>query len=104
MVNGKKIERVSVITTCISREIRFHTSQIDCINEVWKTLNKLFDKIDKSRVRQLEKELTSLEPFSLDRIEDHPTRVKEMQLKLGECGKNFLNKEGKLIELILLNL
>jgi hypothetical protein len=30
--------------------------------------------------------------------------VKELKLKLGECGKDFPNKDGQHIELILMNL
>jgi hypothetical protein len=30
--------------------------------------------------------------------------LKRLQLKLGECGKNFQKKDGQLIELVLMNL
>jgi hypothetical protein len=30
--------------------------------------------------------------------------VKELQLKLGECGKNYQKKDKQLIELVLMNL
>ena len=30
--------------------------------------------------------------------------MKELQLKLGECGKGFPKKDGQLIELVLMNL
>jgi hypothetical protein len=53
---------------------------------------------------QLEKELISLDPHSFDIIEDYLACVKELQLKLGECGKNYLKKDGQLIELVLMNL
>jgi hypothetical protein len=53
---------------------------------------------------QLEKELISLDPHSFDRIEDYLACVKEIQLKLGECGNNYQKKDGKLIELVLMNL
>jgi len=42
VIDGKKDEVVGVITTYISREIRFHTSGIDCPNNVWKKLKTLF--------------------------------------------------------------
>lgn len=32
------------------------------------------------------------------------THVKELQIKLGECGKDFPNKDGHLNELILMNM
>jgi hypothetical protein len=38
---------------------------------------------------QLEKELISLDPHFFDIIEDYLVRVKELQLKLGECGNNY---------------
>jgi hypothetical protein len=39
---------------------------------------------------QLEKELNSLsDPHSFDRIEDYFACVKELKLKLVECGKNY---------------
>jgi hypothetical protein len=53
---------------------------------------------------QLEKELISLDPHSFERMEDYLACVKELQLKLGECGKNYQKKDGKLIELVLMNL
>jgi len=55
MVNGKKEEIISVMATYISREIQFHTSGIDYLNEVWKKLKKLFNKVDESYVMYLEK-------------------------------------------------
>jgi hypothetical protein len=58
----------------------------------------------KSHVMQLEKELISLDPHSFDRIEDYLVCVKELQLKLGECGKNYQKKDEQLIELVLMNL
>jgi hypothetical protein len=67
-------------------------------------LKSLFDKVDEIQVMQLEKELISLDPHSFERIEDYLAHVKEMQLKLGECGKNFQKKYGQLIELVLMNL
>lgn len=89
IINGKKDEAIGVITTYISHEIRFHTSQIGYPHEVWKKLKSLFYKVDESQVMQIEKELTSLDPHSFARIEDYPTCVKELQLKLGECGEDF---------------
>jgi hypothetical protein len=53
---------------------------------------------------QLEKELISLDPHSFERMEDYLVHVKELQLKLGECGKNYQKKDGQLIELVLMNL
>ena len=103
-IDGKKYEVVGVITTYISWEIRFHTSGIDFSHSVWNKLNSIFDKIDKSQVMQTEKELISLDLNSFENIEDYMDRVKEMQLKLGECGRNFLKKDGGLIEMVLVNL
>jgi hypothetical protein len=53
---------------------------------------------------QLEKELIFLDPHSFERMEDSLACVKELQLKLGECGKKYQKKDGKLIELVLMNL
>lgn len=53
---------------------------------------------------QLEKELISLYPHSFERIEDYLALLKELWLKLGECGKGFPNKDRKLIKLVLMNL
>jgi hypothetical protein len=55
-------------------------------------------------VMPLEKELISLNRHSFNIIEDYLERVKELQLKLGECGKNYLNKDRQLIELLVMNL
>ena len=53
---------------------------------------------------QLEKELISLDPHSFERIEDYMDHLKVLWLKLGECGKDFLNKDGQLTELVQMNL
>jgi len=44
-----------VTMTCISREIQFHTSGVNCPNHVWKKLNHLFHKIDGIQVRYIKK-------------------------------------------------
>jgi hypothetical protein len=67
-------------------------------------LKSLFDKVDESQVVQLEKELSSLDPHSFERIEDYLACVKDQQLKLDECGKNYQKKYGKHIELVQMNL
>ena len=94
VIDGKKDEFVGVITTYISCEIQFHTSRIDCPHEVWNKLKSIFDKVDESRVMHIEKELISLDPHSFERVEDYLARIKELQLKLGECGKGFPKKDG----------
>jgi len=43
---------------------------------------------------RLEKYLISLEPCSFERIEEYLACMKEIQLKLGECGKDFPKKDG----------
>jgi hypothetical protein len=50
IINGYKDEALGVITTYISREIRFHTTGIDFPHEVWKKLKSLFDKVDEIQV------------------------------------------------------
>jgi hypothetical protein len=102
VVDGKKDEVVGVIMTYISWEIHFHLSGIDCPHQVWKKLKTLFDRVDESHIMQLEKELISLDPHSFERMEDYLAHVKELQLKLGECGKNYKKKDGQLIELVLM--
>ena len=52
---------------------------------------------------KIEKELISLDPHSFERIEDYLACVKELMLKLGECGKGFPKKDGQLIKLVLMN-
>ena len=79
-------------------------SEIDHPHEVWKKMKLLFNKVDKSQVMQIEKELISLDPHSFERIENYLAHVKELQLKLGKCGKGFPKKDGKLVELVLMNL
>jgi hypothetical protein len=72
----------------------FHLSGIDFPHQVWKKMKSLFDRVDESHVMQLEKELISLDPHSFERMEDYLACVKELQLKLGECGKNYQKKDG----------
>jgi hypothetical protein len=37
-------------------------------------------------------------------MEECLARVKELQLKLSECGENYKKKDEKLIDLVLINL
>jgi hypothetical protein len=53
---------------------------------------------------QIEKEVISLDPHSFERIKNYLAHVKDLQLKLGECGKDLSKKDGQLIELVLMNL
>lgn len=53
---------------------------------------------------QIEKELICFNPPFFERIEDYLSCVKELQLKLDECGKAFSNKDGQVIEPIIMNL
>jgi hypothetical protein len=52
---------------------------------------------------KIEKEFVSMDPFSFEIIEGYLAYVKELQLKLGECIKNFPKKDRQLIKLILMN-
>jgi hypothetical protein len=90
VVDGKKDEVVWVIMTYILQEFHFHISGIDFPHH-------------EIHIMELEKELISLNPHSFDRIEDYLAHVKELQLKLEKCGKNYQNKYGQLIELVLMN-
>ena len=89
VINEKKYEAIGIITTYISRDIYLHTSKIDCPHEAWKKMKLLLDKIDKSQVMWNKKELISLDHDSCERVEDYLACVKELQLKLGECGMDF---------------
>ena len=93
-----------VIITYISCEIMFHTNGINSPYEVWKKLKSMFDQVKESHVMQIEKALISLDTHSFERIEDYLDRIKELQIKFGEWGKGFPKKNGKLIELVLMNL
>lgn len=57
--------------TYISRDIFFHISGINSINVVWKKMKTLFDKIYKSKIMQIKKELISMDPLSSERIQDY---------------------------------
>ena len=43
---------------------------------------------------KIKEELISLNACSFERIEDYLACIKELQLKLGECGKQFPKKDG----------
>jgi hypothetical protein len=87
--DGKKDEDVGVIVTYILGEIHFHIGGIDFPHQVWKKLKSLFNRVNEKNIMQLKKELISLNPHSFDIIEDYLVHVKEIWLKLGECGKNY---------------
>ena len=91
-IDRKKDEAIGVIMTYILREIFFHTCGIDYPCEVWNKLKGRFDKVDESHVMQMTKELISFNHHSFEIIEDYLARMKEFQLKLGECGKYFPRK------------
>jgi hypothetical protein len=69
-----------------------------------KKLKSLFDKTAESQVMQIEKNLMSFNPLSFEIIEDHLAHVKELQLILGDCRKDFPKKHDYLIELIWINM
>jgi hypothetical protein len=104
IVDGKNDEALGVITTYILREIHFHLSGINYPHQVLKKLKSLFDRFDERYVMQMEKQLISLYPHSLEIMEDYLVCVKELQLKLGECEKNYQKKDVQLIKLVLMNL
>jgi hypothetical protein len=68
IVDGKKDEVVGVIMTYILWEIHFHNIGIECLHQVWKKFNSLFDRVNERHVMQLDKELMSLYPHSFDII------------------------------------
>ena len=103
IIDRKKDEANGVIMAYISREIHFHTSGIGCIHAAYNNLKSLFDKVTKSRVMKIDKELVSIRPHSFENIEYYLACIKELQLKLGECGK-FFPKERQFIELVLMNM
>ena len=78
VVEGNKDDVVGVIRTYILWEVLFHTNGIDFLHEVSKKMKYLFDKVDKSRVMQIEKELNSLDPHSFEKIEGYLARIKEI--------------------------
>ena len=53
---------------------------------------------------QIEKEFISLDPHSFETIEYYLACLKEIQLKLGKCGKGFTKNDGYLIKLVSMNL
>ena len=63
-----------------------------------------FDKVDEIQVMQIDKVLISMDPHSFEKIEDYMDHVKELQLKLGKSRKDFPKRDGKRIELVLMNL
>ena len=99
VININKDGAMGVITTYISRDIRVHTSEIDCPHSIWTKLKTMLNKIN-GEVMHIEKYLISLEPLSFDQIEDCIARIKEIQLKLGECGKDFPKKDGNIIDIV----
>jgi hypothetical protein len=52
-------------------------------------MKSLFNIVDESHIMNIEKESVSLNPHSFQKIEDYLAHVKELTLKLGECGKNY---------------
>ena len=78
MIDINKDEDIGVITTYISCEIWFDTSVIEYPYEVQKKLASLFDKVNESRVMQIEKDMTYLDPHSFEKIEYYLDRVKEL--------------------------
>jgi hypothetical protein len=88
IVDGKKDKVVGVITTYISQEIHFHINGIDYPHQVWNKL-MLSNRFNEILIMQLEKELISLDPYYIDKIYDYLACVKEIQLKLGQCGNNY---------------
>ena len=69
--------------------IRFHTSGIDYLIVVYKNLKTLFDKTNETHIIHIVKQLIYLDRLSFEQTEDDLAHLKGVQLKLGECKKDF---------------
>ena len=53
-------------------------SEFDYPNQVWRKLKTPFDNTDERQVKHIEKGFTSIDPFSLEKIENYLVCVKEL--------------------------
>lgn len=84
VIDGKMDEVIGFIKTYISREIHFHISVIDCPHVVWNKIKLLFNKVGKSQVIHIEKELNFLDLHFFEMIDNYLACIKDqLQLKLG---------------------
>ena len=83
----------------ISPDLLFHLNGLTTRNQVWTKLESLFGVQDEIRAHQLENELFSLSPSSLDSIEGFFTKFKSLVIFLKQCGID--KKEYQLIISIL---
>ena len=83
----------------ISRDLLFHLDGLPSPNEVREKIEDIFGKTDEMRGHQLENELISLSPSSLESLQLYFSKFKVLVLKLKQCGIG--KKEEQLVLSIL---
>jgi hypothetical protein len=67
---NRKDEARGILLESISIDLWFHVSACKTPNKIWTTLESLFGKKDEMRGHILEVELNTLDPKSIDNIQD----------------------------------
>eukprot|EP00253_Pinus_taeda_P028662 PITA_28662 len=88
-----------LIGMSISRDLRFHITELDTSNEAMKQLTKVFGIKNEIRAHQLENELLTLDPNNFSSIEDFLSMFKTLRLLLE--GVKVKKEDGSLIYSIL---
>ena len=87
-------ESYGLLCLSISHDLLFHLDGLTTPNQVWTKFESLFGVQDEIRAHQLENELFSLIPESLNSIECFFTKFKSRVLLIKQCG---IEKEDQLI-------
>jgi hypothetical protein len=101
---NQKDEATRLIIELISSNLWFHVATFKAPNEIWTTLESLFEKQDEMRGHMLEVELNTLDSKSFDNIPDFFTNFKYLILRLAYFVIDKYKQVYQLILTILSNL
>ena len=80
--HNRRDEAYGLFCLSISRDLLFHINGLTSPNEVWENIEEIFGNIDEMRGYQLENELISLIPNSLDSFQLYFSKFKALDLQL----------------------
>jgi hypothetical protein len=86
-------EAFGTICSPISLELLFHISSCKTPNESWTTMEEIFGKQDKIRGHMLKVELLTLDPKTLDSLQDLFTKYKDFLSQLKACRVDISKEE-----------
>ena len=96
--HNRRDEAYGLLCLSISKDLLFHLDGLTSPNEVWEKLVDLFGKRNEMRGHQIENELISLSPNSLESLQLYFSEFKALVLQLKQCGIEKKDDFGHTLE------